>query len=218
MAHKVLLLDVDGVLVRDPLLTQHVRYNVVEYVRAKLPEAKDPARVNTILYKTHGHTARGLQKSFKIDASDFDEKVYDKKLVDHLWSVLSSTEFQQDAKIINEIEASGWKVQLFSNSPLAWSLPVMQVLGGHSSVVHDHKHLKPSLRAYTRFSTKNNYLFVDDTLINLYTAKLFPNWTPIHYSDNGIRQTDFPTVKSLWELGLMCETINKFGLHSVTTA
>lgn len=216
MANKVLLLDIDGVLLRDPLLMQHVKYNVVDYVRAKLPEAKDPARVNSVLYKTYGHTAKGLEKSFRIDASDFDEKVYDKKLLDHLWSVLSSTEFQQDAKILNEIEANGWKLQLFSNSPMAWSVPVMQTLGGSTSVIKSHQYLKPHLRAYTQFSTKWNYLFVDDSIMNLYTAKLFPNWTPIHYTEGEVRQIDFPSVKSIWELGLMCGTISKFGTHAIT--
>ncbi len=214
MANKVLLLDIDGVLVRDPLLLQHVQYNVVDYVRTKLPEAKDPARVNRILYKTYGHTARGLKGSFKIDASDFDEKVYDKKLIDHLWSVITTNEFQQEAKIINEIEANGWTVQLFSNSPLVWSVPVMQVLGGRTKNFKDHKHLKPSLQAYTKFSTKNRYLFVDDSLVNLYTAKLLPNWTPIHYSENKAKRTDFPSVGSIWDLGLICNTINEFGIDS----
>jgi hypothetical protein len=213
MANKVLLLDIDGVLVRDPLLLQHVKQNAVDYVRAKLPESKDPARVNSILYKTYGHTARGLQNSFKIDASDFDQKVYDKKLLNHLWSVLSSTEFQYDAKIINEIEASGWKVQLFSNAPLVWSVPVKEVLGRGSSVA-DRRFLKPSLRAYANFSTKNNYLFVDDAIINLHTGKIFPNWTPIHYNES-VNKADFPTVKSISELAMMCETINKFGFHSI---
>lgn len=215
MANKVLLLDIDGVLVRDPLLLQHVKYNVIDYVRTKLPEAKNPARVNSILYKTYGHTARGLKRSFKIDASDFDEKVYDKKLIDHLWSVITTNDFQQDAKIINEIEASGWDVQLFSNSPLEWSIPVLQVIGGGTKNFKDHRHLKPSLAAYAKFSTKNRYLFVDDTLINLYAAKIFPNWTPIHYCENKVKPADFPMVGSIWELGLVCETINKFGLDSI---
>lgn len=215
MANKVLLLDIDGVLVRDRLLLEHVKHNVVEYVRTKLPEAKDPARVNSVLYKTYGHTAKGLEKSFRIDASDFDAKVYDKKLLDHLWSVLSSTEFQDDAKILNEIEKSGWNIQLFSNSPLVWSLPVMQVLGGNTSVIKSHQYLKPHLRAYTQFSTKWNYLFVDDSLINLHTAKLFPNWTPIHYTEDRPQQIDFPSVKSVWEISLMCGTISKFGADSI---
>lgn len=210
------MLDIDGVLVRDPLLLNHVQTNVIEYVRTKLPEAKDPARVNRILYKTYGHTARGLQKSFKIDASDFDEKVYNRKLIDHLWYVLTSNEFQQDAKIINEIESSGWNVQLFSNSPLVWSMPVMETIGGRTKNFKDHRNLKPSIRAYTKFSTKNRYLFVDDTLANLYTANLFPNWIPVQYGDKNVR-TDFPIVSSIWELGLMCETINQAGLDAITS-
>ncbi len=216
MTHS-LVLDIDGVLVRDPLLLQHVKYNVIEYVRAKLPESKNPTQVNSILYNTYGHTARGLEKAFQINARDFDEKVYDKKLIDHLWAVITANEFQEDAKIINAIEKSGWKVQLFSNSPLEWSLPVMQVLGGNVSVVKDHRWLKPNMRAYTNFSTRYNHLFVDDSMVNLHAAKLLRNWVPVYYTDEQVKtQSEFPTINSIWELGLMCETINNMGLGAIT--
>ena len=213
---RSLILDVDGVLVRNPLLLQHVKYNIIEYVRAKLPEAKNPERVNAILYKTYGHTARGLEKAFRIDAKDFDAKVYDKKLIDHLWSVLTANEFQEEAKIINAIEKSGWSVQLFSNSPLEWSLPVMQVLGGDVSVVKDHRYSKPNPRAYSNFSTKYNHLFVDDSVDNLRTANTLRNWVPIQYMEGAKTRGDFLTIGSIWELGLMCETINKWGLDAIT--
>ena len=50
MAYKSLVLDVDGVLVRDKLLLQHVKENCVSYVRAKLPDAKNPREVNRLLH------------------------------------------------------------------------------------------------------------------------------------------------------------------------
>ena len=39
MAFKSLLLDIDGVVVRDKLLLSHVKENCVNYVASKLPEA-----------------------------------------------------------------------------------------------------------------------------------------------------------------------------------
>ena len=60
MVKPLLLLDVDGVLVRDRPLLDHVRYNVNAYVAKKLPNVKNPGRVNQILYSQYGHTGRGL--------------------------------------------------------------------------------------------------------------------------------------------------------------
>ena len=102
MSIKSLLLDIDGVVLRSPLLLAHVQDNCVKYVASKLPEAKNPRDVNRVLYMTHGHTARGLSKAFQIDTSDFNEKVYDKRLLDHLAEVIYGTEFQLEAKEISE--------------------------------------------------------------------------------------------------------------------
>jgi hypothetical protein len=207
--NKSLVLDIDGVLIRDSLLLAHVRSNVVEYVRKKVPWCKEPARLNTILYKKYGHTARGLQQAFKIDASDFDENVYDGRLHDHLWSVLSGTEFQEEAKIIHEISQSGWDVTLFSNSPLYWSLPVQQAISDQVNVYHDGVFFKPDVRSYVYFDKDRKHLFVDDSIVNLKTARTLPNWIPVHYRDEeDPLTTEFPSVSSVWELGLMCHSIN----------
>jgi hypothetical protein len=100
MAFKSLVLDIDGVLIRDRRLLAHVRHNCVRYVAKKLPECKDPAYTNRLLYATAGHTARGLQNNFGIDTSDFNREVYDRPVRDRLWEVLSGTQFQQEAKEI----------------------------------------------------------------------------------------------------------------------
>jgi FMN phosphatase YigB (HAD superfamily) len=201
-----LVLDIDGVLIRDPLLLEHVRYNVVQYVRAKLPHAKQPDRVNRLLYTHYGHTARGLQQAFHVDTRDFNEKVYTPRLNDHLWEVLSGAQFQEEAEIIHEISRNGWEVTLFSNAPLQWSLPVMQAIGHNVQVRHDHLHLKPHISAYTTgFSNTKHHLYIDDSLDNLRAVVDLKNWSPVHFNDEKINpKPEFPTVGSVWEIGLMC--------------
>ena len=101
MAVKSLLLDIDGVIVRDKLLMAHVKQNCIEYVRAKLPDCKNPRETNQHLYLAHGHTARGLRETFNVDTSDFNQKVYDKSVMEHLAEVIYSSEFQEEAKQIH---------------------------------------------------------------------------------------------------------------------
>ena len=210
---KSLILDVDGVLVRDRLLLEHVKSNAVEYVRSKLPKAPEPSKVNSVLYARYGHTALGLNHAFGLDVSDFNEKVYDKRLIDHLWSVLSSTEFQEDAEVIHEIAKSGWDVTLFSNSPLVWTLPVQSAISDKVMVSLDGRFYKPDIRAYMSFDNRKTHLFVDDKEINLRSAGYIKNWVPILYGEK--EHDDYLSISSIWELGLLANTIDEFGFHNI---
>ena len=200
---KTLLLDVDGVLIRDRLLLSHVKDNAVQYVRSKVPSSRNPAQLNAFLLKTHGHTAIGLNKAFRIDTSDFDERVYDKKLINHLWSVISGTEFQQEAKIIYDIAKEGiWKVKLFSNSPLQWTMPVALAISDLVGV-QEHEYLKPQGLAYRDFSPSEMYMFIDDQVKNLRPVKDMPNWRPIHFNPAlHTTRPEFITSGSIWEAQL----------------
>jgi hypothetical protein len=210
---KSLILDVDGVLVRDRLLLEHVKSNVVNYVRSKLPTAPEPAKINRMLYARYGHTGIGLNSAFGFDVSDFNEKVYNNSVIDHLWSVLSGPEFQEDASIVNEIQKSGWDVTLFSNSPLIWTLPVQSAISDNVKIALDGQFYKPDIRAYMKFSSKKTHLFVDDKEINLRAAKTLKNWIPVMYSNNS---KDYISLSSVWDLCLLTNTINEYGFDSLS--
>ncbi len=211
MAFKSLLLDIDGVLVRDKLLLAHVKDNCVAYVRAKLPECKNPAETNRVLYLSSGHTARGLREAFSIDTSDFNAKVYDKKLMDHLYSVISGTEFQQEVKDIHEFTERGWNVTLFTNSPPEWALPVAEAIGPLVGVRCPDGAFKPEAGAYKWFPSHHVNLFVDDSLKNLGTTRWLPNWHPIHFMEGPKDPKPWcPTVGSIWELCLMVNSVDQY--------
>lgn len=207
--NNLLLLDVDGVVIRDKLLLEHVKYNAVQYVRAKLPEAKDPIKVNQLLYQRYGHTARGLKSAFEIDTSDFNEFVYDKSLLSHLGHVLMTSEFKEDAKIIRQL-GKEWDIRLFSNAPLDWTLPIADCLG--VAVSYDGTFLKPDPRAFSKFPRDIRKFYVDDAMPNLVTAGYMHNWVPIHFDpvvEKGIGfNPRFPTVSSIWELALFMNSVN----------
>lgn len=194
-----LILDIDGVLVRDKALLSHVRHNCVRYVRQKMPEVKAPAQMNEILYQNFGHTGKGMRRAYKINTDDFNKSVYDKNLHAHLWSVLSGTEFQKDAEKIHSLIRDGWSVKLFSNSPLEWSLPVASAISDEVQVVYNDRMLKPDLEAYTQFSDKIKHVFVDDNLRNLMPAWWLLNWHTIHFSDKKEART-VATLSSIDEL------------------
>lgn len=217
MACKSLLLDIDGCLVRDRLLLHHVKDNCVQYVRSKLPDCKDPKQVNHILYLSYGHTARGLTQAFQIDTRDFNEKVYDKKLIDHLSEVIYGTEFQQEAKKVCELMDAGWKLTLFTNSPIEWARPVAEAIGDDRVFIScpgsdvNQSALKPEASAYTKFEKHHTHLYVDDSLKNLGTARWLPNWHPIHFTEGPKDPHAWcPNVQSMWELCLYVNSVDQW--------
>ena len=215
MSFKSLLLDIDGVIVRDRELMQHVKKNCTAYVRSKIPTCSDPAKVNDVLHLSYGHTARGLSVGFNIDTHDFNEKVYDKKLMDHLCDVLSTFEFQEEAKYIHEWARNGWKVTLFTNAPAIWAGTVARAISdevyirsGPDDVMSGP--LKPEATAYANFSKTYTNIFVDDSLKNLATTRWMANWHPVHFSQETPDPRAWcPSVGSLWELGLFLNTVDQ---------
>ena len=212
MAFKSLVLDIDGVLIRDRRLLDHVRHNCVRYVAKKLPECKDPAYTNRLLYATAGHTARGLQNNFGIDTSDFNKEVYDRPVRDRLWEVLSGTQFQAEAKQLHELTQNGWRVTLFTNAPIEWAGEVAHAISDEVYVVCPGSNvidspLKPEGRAYTDFAKHHAHIFVDDSLTNLTTARWLPNWQPVHFNPGLDDPVDWcPTVGSIWEVCLFANS------------
>lgn len=213
MAFKTLLLDVDGVILRDRLLMEHVKDNCVKYVHSKLPLCKDPRETNRILYLTHGHTARGLERVFNINVSDFNQKVYDVSVLNHLADVLSTRAFQDEAAELYELTHEGWNLKLFTNSPWIWASKVALAIGDTVSVRcpgnPSDSPLKPEPEAYTFSNHHHLNVFVDDSLKNLGTARYLANWQTVYFNE-GPRENALwcPQVQSTWELSLLARSID----------
>ena len=204
-----LLLDIDGVLVRDKKLLNHVKENCVRYVRSKLPEAKDPAEVNRILYLAYGHTALGLHEAFQIDSFDFDEKVYDKDVMNHLADIIYADEFQREAVEIHEFTKQGWDVTLFTNSPEVWAKPIALAIGNKIKYKCPGI-LKPLAGAYTCFPRNQTHVYVDDSQKNLGTVRWLPNWNTVLFSEEPT-EAPCPIIGSIWELSLYLESFKNQG-------
>lgn len=140
----VLLLDVDGVIVRNKTLLNTVSRKCVKYVQKKHPMqiSDDEAhRINKVLYTQYGHTLLGVNalcevypSDSKIDTVrmqrnnyyDFDELVYDNDTMNMLYHFLDSQEFMMDtvslANMCSCIHSCAYPAHicLFSNAPKKW--------------------------------------------------------------------------------------------------
>jgi hypothetical protein len=201
-----LLLDVDGVIVRDRLLLAHVKHNATRYLQKKLPDCKDPAAVNRSLYMAYGHTARGLTTGFGIDSSDYNEQVYDNSLMNHLVDVIERPEFKKDAEYISSLINKGFPVTLFSNAPYKWVNLVAMAISDEVKVRcpgpdPSKSHMKPEFAFYQEFDTCLDYYFVDDSLKNLGVVRKLKNWHPIHFNEgNHDPRLSIPQISRLQDL------------------
>lgn len=208
MTVKTLLLDIDGVLIRSKDIMRHMRSNCARYVHTKLPNCRNPAKTSDLLYLKYGHTARGLTKGFHVDTSDFNEKVFDRELISHLWEILGTRRHQLEAREIHELHRRGWNVTLFTNAPIRWATPVARSIGEFVGIKCpgdnlNEAFLKPEAGAYTEFSGNGRYVFVDDTAKNLKPVVYRPDWKPILFSNTP--SPEFQTIQSIWELGSIIE-------------
>jgi FMN phosphatase YigB (HAD superfamily) len=214
MAQKVLLLDIDGVLLKDRLLLQNVSENAVRFVQKTVPmkylDSTQARHLNKTLYKSHGHTLAGLRIAFPNYAEyytnfNFNSKVYDSSLLNHLFKYTKTSEefksFQTDFQMIQE-KCRDVKVPiyLFTNSPLEWALPIANALDIESAYVFHSNHvdcedylLKANPYIYKKVynNLKERYshspiecIFVDDSPINLLPVLSSIHWTPIHYDES----------------------------------
>jgi FMN phosphatase YigB (HAD superfamily) len=146
-----------------------------------------------------------------MDTSDFNEKVYDKRLIEHLSEVIYGTEFQQEAKEIHELTEKDWKVTLFTNSPIEWAGPVARAIGDNVYVDCAGSEFKPSASRYTSFPKHMTILYVDDSLKNIGTSRWLPNWHSVYFNEGPKEDRLWcPQISSIWELVLYVNSADKW--------
>jgi hypothetical protein len=192
------LLDVDGVLIRDPKIMERTRDNIARYVGFKVPRAKDPAKLRDYLYRTYGHTGRGLVKTLGVPTPDFDVQLYDKTMMEQLAEYLTTDTFQEDAQVVRDLLNQGHYVSLFSNAPGMWTWPIACAIDLRLDTAKFAGY-KPQPVAYTHLRNGNPVVFVDDVRKNLLPIEHHPQWIPVHYK-GGTAKGRIATIERLDEL------------------
>lgn len=223
-----LLLDVDGVIVKNKELIDRVADNCVQFVHHILPHTtlEEAFDINKAWYKSRGHTLRGMLSArdstsdclrnqlycSDIEAREmFNEIVYGHDTLHALDAYLMSDGFVKDSKriavICNACFTKKIPVFLLSNAPNAWCIPI---LNRFESVFFENRSLitdvltpdhpifttdmyKPDSKLYDRVEkyvastmfnadkTSLQFIFVDDSIVNLLPLANSKSWTPILY-------------------------------------
>lgn len=222
---NLLLLDLDGVVLRHPRLQDYIRHRAVLYVQKVMRTSFHRAEeINVDMYMGRGHTWKGLHDLYGTRVagtlSDFNRFVYNWDTMDVLRGSMKDDDMitcRHDALHLQRTcDRTRTPVWILSNAPRIWCHPVMGLLGLEwgQLLTMDHplldgKDVKPSPRVY---ELVNQYIsnavgphtrvtFVDDSAINLEGAvpMHYQNgWNLVHFAAE--KQTGFPTIRTLAEL------------------
>lgn len=228
MGSKVLLLDMDGVVTKNKMLSSAIKNRVNAYVKKMVNKRisnKAAAEYNKHLYMNHGHTLLGLQKEVDINITldDFCDYVYDKNF-------LNSIKFENEPnkemnKLIDNCRKLKIPIYIFSNAPEIWCKKVLnhmeiddtiEILGCdhylYNFSFYPSMCLKPNYITYIKvmnylnksYNKPEKILFVDDSIKNIIPMMDHPQWKTIwmnnSFSNPHIYSKTLNTINTLDEL------------------
>lgn len=217
---KALLLDVDGVIIKNRRLLSNVSTNITHYSAKKLHlSLQDAIRVNKLLYSEYGHSYRGLKKACGVTSSldDFNHKVYDTNIMSELLELRGDFQHSLHAQHLRELavacKTKGIPIYIFSNAPFEWCQTALDVSGLSAYVPtnnviscdHDISRyfksdgFKPVKPVYDKLydyiehveCERKTLAFVEDSFKNLLPIIGEADWIPIYFDG------DIPVHNSL---------------------
>lgn len=217
-----ILLDVDGVLIRDVQILNKVKNNVVKYVAKNAKIDKYVAiKLNNRLYKNHGHTEIGLMKeNYKnYDIKEFCKNVYNDDVLNDLYNIKITEEINNIVNTLEFLKLQGISVSLFSNAPEIWCDVLIKSYHIKDLITDIYAcdninycgKLKPEKTIYDFIEKKlinaetHRLMFIDDTIINLQPVLKKYHWMPILFDPNSnnkkdITHDDIPIMKDISKL------------------
>jgi FMN phosphatase YigB (HAD superfamily) len=225
----------DGVVFNNKAALQKVATRATKYVAKRTGAHKPEAEmINSILYKTYGHTLIGLQKVYgvPITTTDFNTYVYD----DDVLHTVDAIDMDADASLVkNSVDIryvcktckkNDIDVYVFSNAPQAWCAAILQKMQLDREIpldnviASDHDvfegALKPTKSVYDNMW---NYLshkmrdgsiqvhLVDDSFINMTPILGNTRWKPVYFTGDGPKFANkrMASISSLYELNQMLQ-------------
>lgn len=207
---KALLLDVDGVVVKNNKLLSKVTTNITRYYAKKLHlPHKDAIKVNKVLYSEYGHSYRGLKKACGVTSTldDFNYTVYDNDIMLELEELKKDYHHAMHSQHLRELavacKTKEIPIYIFSNAPFNWCYKALEISGLCNYVPVDHiiscdhevprhfhddgfkpiKGVYDKLHDYIDFMECDNktLAFVEDSFKNLVPIIGQHEWVPIYY-------------------------------------
>jgi len=192
----IVLLDFDGVILNNPIITKYIIEKSVHFVKHKykLKSRCDAIKLNKYIYKHYGHTA--LSSNPNDDKSNILE--YNDYVFKNInYSLLNNCLSLQEKCDIRDMRVYKRKFGLFTNAPLSWCLNICALADIDMFEFIDEEYcftsndgmLKPKIETYDNVESVvlteyEKIKFVDDSLINLKPINSNPWWSTYHMNNS----------------------------------
>lgn len=227
---RVILLDMDGVIMKHPRILRKVGENCTHYVAKKLGmDLPTSEKLNKLLYTRFSHTLLGLERLYDYPLEkmvpEFNQFVYTEQMSEYFTSENDDPLIWQQMK--TDLEAllvacndKQISVNILSNAPYLWCKTILDKLQvptkSFDSIMTSGDDvmgcaLKPQHVVYRNALQYLQYLyrdddldifFVDDSFPNLVPVIDQPNWRPIHMDGDVFRIQNYylKTISKLSEI------------------
>jgi len=172
------LLDFDGVLIKNKHISNFVETKSIEYIQKKFNKSTKASKaINTYFYKTFGHTAIGINpKHYQENILEYNEFVFgdiDYRTIDNMMTLNDKLSFRK-------LQKYGKKsFGLFTNAPIDWcenicalaNTDIYDYVDEEKRFTSNDGLIKPQREIYqfvedTLLPTNEKIHFVDDNIIN----------------------------------------------------
>lgn len=194
MLSNLVLLDFDGVVLRNHKITELIQNNSTLYLSTKLNVSYSKSKqIQKKYLSIYGHTAMlesvthntSVYKCFQ----DYNDFVFNKTNMDVYLNMIAMSDIELMKNIIDIKQNSYDDYVLFSNAHLDWvsnvlnyaEIDMYQMFDGFYT--NDNNCLKPYNSAYMPFDQSEKISFVDDNIINLKPVENKYGWNIFHYSN-----------------------------------
>lgn len=197
---RVLLLDFDGVFIRNRKISSYVGTQCTRLLAHKKNlNMKQARKINSHLYPLYGHTSFILSKEYGIDCSikDFNDIVYHEYInYKHIHNMITVNDVEYADQLVSKIVSKHDNVFIFTNAVDTWCMEVLRMLHIQDCIPRSHilssdllPVLKPDHKAYDKVDrmleifqpNAKQRIFVDDQLANIDPIINKTNWTGIYY-------------------------------------
>lgn len=181
-----LLLDFDGVVIRNERIAAIIKDKSESFIAKKYNLTKSQsARVNRVFYKTHGHTAIGVDpENYKQHVLEYNDYVFSELDYSRLRAYITPT----DVRSLRNVVSLKRRYGLFTNAPISWCenmcvlahVDLYDFIDPSRCFTSDEGLIKPKKDVYDHVeeSTLENLIyFIDDSAINLEAVRDRDRWS-----------------------------------------
>ena len=193
MSKSLVLVDFDGVVIKNSKAANYVQKKVVNYIQwhTGIKDRKVVEALNKELYTSHGHTVTGLRKhGFPGTLRDFNDYLYGNRDT-YAGLALTPQERYDWDKFLFDMREDGKDVKLFSNSGIEWMIHFLgydaRLLEFHD-IIEGENMLKPEKNMYDSVMSlypRDKYYFIDDKIVNFTEVQGDPRWVKLWMYNGG---------------------------------